>query len=200
MGAVLRSDSATAVMASPISIAMEYSEEEYAREVLQLGMGQREALYDEDLVQQAERLGIVVARPEVPEKYKKNIQGSLTESADTSTASRARTGSSGSLGSASTGITSRGSFEHVNPLRANPTQVHTKPQLKGEPSFSEYEKYIVQHTPKEARKSANSPPPIPTEPAPSLFSVSTKKSFSSVRNGFKTKFRFGRQKPQEEKK
>lgn len=199
MGGSIRKDSATEIPASVGSVAMEYNDEEYIREVLQFKPGHTEALYDGNLVQQAEKLGIVIARPLLPDNYKKDVQKSLSESADTATTYHVRTGSSGSLESASTGITSRSSFEHqINPLRANPIDAEKRPEIKRDLSFSEYEKYLLKHQPAESKASPHIPPPIPSEPAPSLFSVSTKKSYSSIKNGFKTKFRLGRSKKTQE--
>jgi hypothetical protein len=172
----------------------EHDEEDYIREVLQLARGQTEAQLDDNFIQCAQKLGIVI-RPPTPIEDAHVIQCSLSGSADTIQSHHARTFSSGSMGSTSTGLTSRSSHE-LN--RHNNTTPHLRKRLssKRSLSFTEYEKYLTHHEAQDvARKApAASPIPIPSEAAPSLFSVSTQRSFASIKNSFRTRFKLRRTK------
>lgn len=167
----------------------EYIDRDYASEVLQLE-GQTEALFDEQLAKTAEALGISISRPSTAIDGRHATHDSMCESANT-VPSHHRTTSSGSHGSASTGMTSRSSNDQLKDSAE--TLQHTK-RMSGRRSlsFSEYEKYLAQHEVHESIKPFLLPP-IPAEPAPSLFSVSTSKSYRSIRSGIKNRFRLRRQ-------
>lgn len=194
MVVVIQSKSVADVQRSEGTLPVEYSDEEYVYEVLQLDRGQTEAFFDSDLAQQAQKLGITITIPSSQNEFQHGAQQSLSESADTATTRHARTLSSGSQGSASTGLTSRSSDDFVNPLVAHPTKVRKRPSSSRSLSFAEYEKYLAQHHAQNTRKLTPAPPPIPSEPAPSLFSVSTRKSYTSIKNGFRNKFKLRRNK------
>jgi hypothetical protein len=165
----------------------EYNDRDYIREVLQLDEGRTETSFDEELAKEAESLGIVVEKPE-PAEGKENAHHSMCESAITVASHHARTASSGSQGSNSTGMTSRSSLDTAMPTTRKRSTAHRKSL-----SFGEYEKFLTQA--EEDRKQENmaySPPPIPPEPAPSLFSVSTRRSYVSIRNGIRNRFRLRR--------
>jgi hypothetical protein len=165
----------------------EYNDRDYIREVLQLDEGRTETSFDEELAKEAESLGIVVEKPE-PTEGKENAHHSMCESAITVASHHARTASSGSQGSNSTGMTSRSSLDTAMPATRKRSTAHRKSL-----SFGEYEKFLTQA--EEDRKQENmaySPPPIPPEPAPSLFSVSTRRSYVSIRNGIRNRFRLRR--------
>ena len=163
------------------TLPTDYSDSDYARDVLQLEKGQTEDAIDRSLTREAENLGITIARPATPSK---NPHISMCESAITVGSHHARTGSTGSEGSHSTGMTSRSSTGDTHTL-------HARPSLpRRSLSFSEYERYLAQTEGQDAAKLGYPPPPIPSEPAPSLFSVSTRRSYVSIKNGFKNRFRF----------
>ena len=171
---------------SGTTVPFEYNDSDYIREVLQLDDGITEALFDEHLVEQASKLGIAISRPSTPTPQ--NIAHiSMCESAITS--HHARTASTGSQESASTGMTSRSSNEQVDHL--TPPQARKRPSSRRSLSFSEYEKYLTQIEQAEA-KTGLVPNPMPSEPAPSLFSVSTRRSYVSIKNGLKSRFRLKR--------
>ena len=163
------------------TLPTEYSESDYARDVLQLEHGQTEDAIDRNLTKEAEELGIAIARPPTAND---NPHVSMSESAMTVASHHARTGSTASEGSHSTGMTSRSSTGDTNTLHAN------RPVSRRSLSFSEYEKYLIQTEAQEAAKSGYNPPPIPFETAPSLFSVSTRRSYVSIKNGIKSRLRF----------
>ncbi|KAI9050661.1 hypothetical protein LZ554_005817 [Drepanopeziza brunnea f. sp. 'monogermtubi'] len=172
-------------------------DEDYVREVLQLE-GQTEALLDQRLLEEAESLGIAVPISiQIPIPISptpaEGHHATRCESANT-TPSHHRTASSGSHGSASTGMTSRFSSELLlASTRATPPQQAKKRiSARRSLSFSEYEKYLAQqHEALEHRKPS---PPVLSEPAPSLLSVSTSKSFASIKSGFKNRFKLRRTK------
>jgi hypothetical protein len=169
------------------TLPTEYSDSDYAREVLQLEDGQTEEGVDQDLTKEAEKLGIIISRPPTPND---NPHISMCESAITVGSHHARTGSTGSEASDSTGMTSRSSNEQLE--NSTPLHARKRSSSRRSLSFSEYEKYLAQTEAQDAAKSGYNPPPIPNEPAPSLFSVSTRKSYVSIKNGFKNRFRFRR--------
>lgn len=167
-------------------IPAEFNDDDYFREVLQLDEGRTEAFFDDDLTREAEKLGITITRLPTPNQ---NSYDSLCESAVT-VASHQRTASSGSQGSNSTGITSTSSNEHFDTF--TPMQSRKRNSARRSLSFSEYEKYLGQMEKQHNSTLGLVPPPIPAEPAPSLFSVSTRRSYQSIRNGFKNRFRLRR--------
>lgn len=159
---------------------VELNDADYTREVLQLQDGLTEDAYDDVLTKEAEKLGIIIARSPTPSQAAYN---SVRESAITATSHHARTTSTGSQGSISTGLTSRSSFGDLTP-----SQTKKRPNLRRSLSFSRYENLAVQ-----TLAGFNSPQ-SPTEPAPSLFSVSTRRSFSSIRSGIKNRFKLRKSK------
>ncbi len=192
MSPVLRKRSLSDMQHADSPLPAEFSDRDYIVEVLQLDEGQTEALVDESLTMEAERLGITISRPNTPsdERRRHATHDSLCESAGT-TPSHHRTASSGSHGSASTGITSRSSNEQLDNQQAR-----KRSSARRSLSFTEYEKYLAQygaHTTKPVL-----PPPPPAEPAPSIFSVSTRKSYVSIKNGFRNRFKMRRTKSSQE--
>lgn len=176
-------------------VPAEYNDEDYFHEVLQLDDGQTEALVDEKLTQEAENLGITISRPPAP-NTQNATHNSMCESAMTLASHHARTASSGSQGSVSTGMTSRSSNEQLD--NSTPLHARKRPISRRSLSFAEYEKYLAQHEAQEAMKMGIVPPPMPSEPAPSLFSVSTRRSYVSIKNGIKHRFRLRRNKTYQE--
>jgi hypothetical protein len=176
------------------AVPTEYNDSDYFREVLQLEDGLTEAVFDDALVQDAEAVGITISRPTTPADHDQNVaHNSMCESAATVGSHHARTFSSGSQGSDSTGITSRTSNEQSD----NSARPHMRRRTmsKRTLSFSEYEKYLAHAEAQDNALRGFIPPPMPIEPAPSLFSVSTRrsiKSMKSIKKGIQRRFQFRR--------
>lgn len=160
---------------------IEYNDADYFREVLQWeGQEQTEALFDERLNKEAEKLGISITSPSTDE---------ITNTCESpfSHLHHTHTSSSVSQDSDSTGLTSRSSTEHLE-IPSIP-QPWKRNAVRRSLSFSGYEKYVKQV---DAQTATPSPLPIPVsspEPAPSLFSISSRRSYASLRNGIKIRFR-----------
>ncbi|TAQ89517.1 hypothetical protein B7494_g2171 [Chlorociboria aeruginascens] len=171
-------------------IKMQCDEGGYLREVLQLGDGERESLLDEHLQQEASRLGIPIAVPTIADE---EAYIPLRDSAITVESHRVRTASTVSRASSSTGKTSRLSDEDDHLSLGDGVE---RSALKRPLSFSEYDRFLAHMGPQKPSTMLNSPsiPPIPAEPPPSLFSVSTKRSISSVKSRLKTRFKLRRKK------
>jgi hypothetical protein len=161
------------------TVPFDYADDDYTREVLQLDEGQTEDDVDQNLSKEAEKLGIAIT---IPPRPNDNPHISMCDSAITVESHHARTGSTGSEGSHSTGLTSRSS-EDTSTLRERSS---TRRSL----SFSEYDKYLAQTEAQDAAKSGYNALQIRSEPAPSLFSVSTRRSYVSIKNGIRSRFRF----------
>lgn len=141
----------------------EFNDQDYCKDVLQLDQERTEDLLDQELINEAATFGIEVPRPS-----KAHI--SVCDSTATVESRHARTGSTASRTSLSTNATSRSSSDG----KSRPSA-----------SFSSYDRFIEQ--------AADAPdehplPPAP-EPAPSIFSVSTRKSYSSIKSGITNRFR-----------
>lgn len=165
----------------------EFNDIEYVREVLRLDDGKTEAILDATFTTLAEELGITTTttRP----SSRNGAHASMCDSSATFTTNHARTGSTTSRHSTSTGITSRSSneaiYENGNSARRS--------EVRNSVSFTEYEKLVQDTEAQLLITTGIAPPPIPTtKTAPSLFSVSTRKSYSSFKSNFKNKFRFRR--------
>ncbi|RDW76998.1 hypothetical protein BP6252_05051 [Coleophoma cylindrospora] len=159
----------------------EFSDKDFAREVLQLGEHPSEAALDEDIAQRAEKHGITISRPPTAND---NPQDSLR--ASTVDSHHARTSSTDSQDSDSTGVTSRSSQEHLNSSASSILRRRGTAKSRKSQSFCEYERYVLQ-TEQQIPKLGFVPPPAPAEPAPSLFSMSSRKSYLSIKNGFKAR-------------
>lgn len=171
---------------------MVYTDSDYIREVLQLENGLTEALFDASLVQEAEELGITLSRPATPTEKEHHVaHNSVCTSADTveSHVFHARTFSSGSHGSNSTDMTS---WSNGQPEIAVGPQTKIRSMAKRSLSFSEYEKYLARAEAQDNALRGFASPALLPEPAPSIFSVSTRrsiKSIKSIKNGLKSKLR-----------
>jgi hypothetical protein len=169
-------------LAVAIDTIEEFRHSIYDREVLQLDQGTEEA-FDSKLASEAEALGIEIPAEAV--KIGHAAQTSLCESSDTTISGHARSGSSGSQESASTELTSEdeGTANGGSPI------LRTRSGRGRSRSFGEYDRYLA-HTAKQSGGSGHyahlKPPP---EPAPSLFSVSTRKSYSSIKSSIKARLR-----------
>jgi len=176
------------------AVPTEYNDSDYFREVLQLENGLTEAVLDDSLIQDAEAVGITISRPASPADHDHNVaHNSMCESAATVVSHHARTFSSGSQGSDSTGLTSRSSNEQSDTSVRR--HVRRRTMSKRTLSFSEYEKYLAHAEAQDNALRGFLSPPMPAEPAPSLFSVSTRrsiKSIKSIKKGIQRKFQFRR--------
>jgi hypothetical protein len=165
----------------------EFSDRQYARDVLWLENITEETL-DEELSNEATALQI-----EIPGIVLETREGHVSscESTATTTSRHTRTGSTGSQDSTSTGATSRSSAEQ---LPANSTSISQK-RSRGRRflSFSEYEKFLAQA---DGQQSSSGPEvcAILPEPALSIISVSTRKSYKSVKDGIKNRLKFRKDK------
>ncbi|KAH8667598.1 hypothetical protein BGZ60DRAFT_52937 [Tricladium varicosporioides] len=170
---VLRKRSVTETQITDVAVA-DYNDTEYLREVLQVDGRKTEAQIQDALEKEAESLGITLPRPATAKTEHNVADSSLTVSSH-----HARTASSGSGDSSSTGITSRSSNEF---------DTSWPPSRKRRSlSFSEYAKYLAQTEAQERSALGLAPPIAPTEPTPSLFSVSTRKSYASLKKGIRTR-------------
>ncbi|TVY23908.1 putative E3 ubiquitin-protein ligase [Lachnellula hyalina] len=173
-------------------VPLEYNDADYFREVLHLEDGLTEALLEDALVQDAKCLGVSI--PAISAEEDQNVAyNSVRESAVTVASHHARTSSSGSQGSNSTGISSTSSHEPSD----NAAGPQTKRRLiaKKSLSFSEYTKYIANTEAQDHALRGSVYPPIAPSPAPSLFSVSTRrslKSFKRFKKDVQAKLRFRR--------
>jgi len=162
----------------------ELSEEGYLKEVLHVTAKQSEAEVVDELVAKASALGIATSsRPSTPGKQ--NI--SSAESATTDGTRHARTLSTDSAGSHSTALTAY-SFTQ-GPAKMEPQQKAAAKRAARGLSFSQYDEYLKQVDPnlKQPKLPKAPPPPPPPDAAPSLFSVSTRKSFVSIKKTLRTK-------------
>lgn len=155
------------IAASNGSTLAEFNDTDYFDQVLSFQGGPNtEEDIDRILAEEAAILGVEVAPPIT--SYE-----SLYDSTGTVQSRHARTGSSASQASVSTNATSRSSTEDAKSQNT---------------SFDEYDQFIQQ---------LDLYPPLPSQhtgQAPSLFSVSTKKSYSSIKDGIKNRFRMRRNK------
>lgn len=153
----------------------EYNDGEYFSEVLRLESGTTEDALDAALARQASALGIKIE----PTDNLQHGHSSVCESTATAVSGHVRTGSSGSLDSISTGMTSPRSSDDNTSNRPN----SLKGGLRRSTSFTEYEGFLTR-----ANITMAMELPVPGDPAPSLISVSTRRSMISIRNGIRSRF------------
>ncbi|RDL31495.1 Uncharacterized protein BP5553_09704 [Venustampulla echinocandica] len=174
----------------------EYSNRDYVREVLQLqrqlGNDQAEALVDETLVQEAETWGIAITTTVPGPATSKGGQdqnaadNSNPPSKSTVALHHTRCPSSGSHETNSTVGTSRSSREQAdNPARP---QFRRRSSSKKTLSFSDYEKYLAEVRAQDNTQVEYVAPPAPKDPAPTLFSLSTRKSHAGIKKRLKRSF------------
>ncbi|KAI0838216.1 hypothetical protein F5Y06DRAFT_52472 [Hypoxylon sp. FL0890] len=166
----------------------ELREADYLTQVLQLSPEKSEA-YLNELIMKATKLGIAMSCPSsVASIDKRNPSGA--ESSVTIDTNHARTTSTGSEGTASTNLTSNSS----NNGFPEPTgRIITRKRSRAL-TFALYENYLAQVEPNLNQPKFISPSPTETESAPSIFSVSTSRSYLSLRRGL-SKLRRKRKNP-----
>ncbi|KAI9893075.1 MAG: hypothetical protein M1814_000622 [Vezdaea aestivalis] len=172
----------------------------YCRHVLQLESSQTEDGIDSFYHREALDLGIELAPDDLEEP-----SGTLTNSASTATVTSANVRSrTSSRASQSTGITAPSAHAHAPPLlhsKSSPPHAHGM-TLRRSLSFTEYERFLAQAQSRDLAFLAVSPVSLPTpspalspSSAPSLFSVSTRKSYFSIKRGIgRIGGRFGKSK------
>jgi len=184
----LRKRSLSDMQYTDATLPAEYNSLDYFREVLQLEVGYTESSLDEALDKEAERYGISTSRPT---SSNENTESSLCESADT-TDSHHRTISSGSQESnGGTESTSKTSFEQLNQPPISPLTKKRPLSVRRSVSFSDYDKYLLQIDP--AGTNAIVRPSLPSKPTPS-FSISSRRSYATIKEGLKTRLKLRRSK------
>ncbi|KAI1100980.1 hypothetical protein F4804DRAFT_25755 [Jackrogersella minutella] len=164
----------------------ELREADYLNQVFELSPEKTEE-YINELIMKATNLGIVISRPSSTTSTNDKRNPSGAESSVTIDTNHARSASTGSHDSASTNVTSHSS----NNGRPEPTgRMITRKRSKAL-TFAQYENYLAQVDPNLNQPKFISSSPTETETAPSILSVSTRKSYISLKRGI-TKFRHRR--------
>lgn len=144
---------------------------------------------EQDLITRAAALGISIPTPPSPPE---DTNSPGAESDATLSSTHARNTSSGSDNTTDTAMTSNppsrpdtGAEPHENSPPLPSSRVRSRSL-----NFSTYDKYLAQLEPNLCQPKFHKRLPEPTNPAPSIFSVSTRKSYISIKNGFKAKVRW----------
>ncbi|KAI2617065.1 hypothetical protein GGR54DRAFT_210286 [Hypoxylon sp. NC1633] len=167
----------------------ELKDADYSNQVLLLSPETTEAYLD-GLITKATNLGIAISRPSSAASIDDKRNPSGAQSSITVDTNHARTTSTGSEGSASTNITSHSS----NNGSPNPsTRVLTRKRSRAL-TFALYENHLVQVDPILKQPKFLSSSPTETESTPSIFSVSTSRSYLSIKRGL-SKLRHRRKTP-----
>lgn len=145
-----------------------------------------------DLTHRAAALGISLPPPPSPSEDT-NCPDPESDAALSST--HARNTSSGSDNTADTAMTSNPPSRPDTGAgqRENPPPLPSSRARSRSLNFSTYDKYLAQLEPNLCQPKILKRPPTPTDNAPSIFSVSTRKSYISIKNGLKAKVRWKRQ-------
>ncbi|OHF03436.1 IBR domain-containing protein [Colletotrichum orchidophilum] len=166
----------------PVMTTPEDGEAEYSAQVLRLSSQRSEAIVEEELLAKATALGISTSRF----SHDKRNTSSAESQTSTIATQHVRTFSTASRGSASTTLTSHPSLNAV-PIAADvPPQSLARKRSKSL-SFSQYDKYLSQIDPNMHQpKIQKTPPPIPHDTsAHSLFSVTSRRSYFSIKEGMR---------------
>ncbi|KAK8074679.1 hypothetical protein PG997_009342 [Apiospora hydei] len=175
----------------------ELSDADFLSQVLQTRADNTERWLD-DLINKAASLGIQISRPSTALSAPAEPSNFRTaESSVTLDTSHTRTASTGSNGSSSTAMTSDDdNHQHFPPQKPNNNSTTTNNNNNNNSiltrrrsrnlTFAHYDKYLAQINPNMNQPKFLSalPPPPERTLAPSLFSVSTRKSYNGLRNGF----------------
>lgn len=169
------------------SSSQEFDDLDYDREVLQLE-GTCEMAVDEALMREATTLGVDLSQAFVASQ-KGHI--SVCDSAATVGSEHIRTSSMESEASASTGITSISSNGRST---AGLPPITLKINEKRPLSFSTYDHFLAQLEAQEQARIAALGHIASSKRAPSIFSVSTQKSYNGPKGSFKSHFKLRRNK------
>ncbi|KAI3320769.1 IBR domain-containing protein [Xylariaceae sp. AK1471] len=148
---------------------------DYHNEVLLMSADSHDSYLD-NLIMKAANLGISFAQSSTANSLSNNHNNSGAESNATLDTSHARSVSTGSQGSASTTLTSHSSNDGHNFTG----KILTRRRSRGL-SFRQYERYLSQINPNLGQPKFLASPPPEVEAAPSLFSMTTRKSYKSIR-------------------
>jgi hypothetical protein len=167
--------------------SQEFNDTDYEREVLQLD-GTCETAVDEALMREATTFGVDLSQTFIASQ-KGHI--SICDSAATVGSEHIRTSSMESEASASTGITSISSAARstagVPPITRKITEKRPLP-------FSAYDRFLAQLDALEQARIEALGHIASSKRAPSIFSVSTQKSYNGLRSSFKSHFKLRRSK------
>lgn len=166
----------------------EFRQSTYGKEVLLLEDLTEDA-FDEELAKEAAALGIEV-KPVAKPQNGHTVHTSLCESAGTVPSGHTRSGSSGSQASASTALSSRSSDD--SPAAGILPIPRRLSAGRRSLSFADYDKYLTQSEKQQEASGHGYAHLLPLEPAPSLFSVSTRKSYTSFKNSIKGRLKLRR--------
>jgi hypothetical protein len=169
------------------SSSREFNEADYNREVLQLE-GACETAVDVALMREATTLGVDLSQTFVASQ-KGHV--SVCDSAATVGSEHIRTSSMESEASASTGITSISSNERST---AGMPPITRKISEKRPLSFSVYDRFLAQLESQEQARIEALGHIVSSRRAPSIFSVSTQKSYNGLKSSFKSHFKLRRNK------
>lgn len=170
----------------PIAALAELNDVDYLVEVLQPEDNVSEEEIAKGLATRAEALGIAI-RPHTPLEHSNIGAGSDTTAAST----HVRNTSAGSNETTDTALTTPSSPTTACPESLDQANLSTSPRARPRClTFSQYDKYLAQVEP-----NLNQPrfikQTIPmTDTTASIFSVSTRKSVVSIKNGIKAKVRW----------
>ena len=169
------------------SLSQEFNDADYDREVLQLE-GTCETAVNEALMLEARTLGVDLSQTFVASQ---NGHISVCDSAATVGSEHIRTSSMESEASASTGITSISSNERST---AGVPPITRKINERRPLSFSAYDRFLAQLEAQEQARIEALGHIASSKRAPSIFSVSTQKSYNGLKNSFKNHFKLRRNK------
>jgi hypothetical protein len=167
--------------------SQEFNDADYDREVLQLE-GTCETAVDEALAREAVTLGVDLSQTFV---LSQNGHISVCDSAATIGSDHLRTSSMESEASASTGLTSISS--NGRSITGIPP-ITRKMSEKRPLSFSAYDRFLAQLEAQEQARIEALGHIVSSKRAPSIFSVSTQKSYNGIKSSFKSHFRLRRNK------
>ncbi|KAI0119093.1 hypothetical protein F4814DRAFT_226016 [Daldinia grandis] len=156
----------------------ELREADYLTQVLQLSSEKTEA-YLNELIMKATTLGITISQPSSAVSIRNKRNPSGAKSSITIDTNHGRTASTGSEGSASTALTSHPSTDGYPEITGRSIARKRSKAL----TFAQYENYLAQADPNLNQPKFISPSPTESESAPSIFSVSTNKSYLIVKRG-----------------
>lgn len=168
-------------------VPQEFNDADYDREVLQLE-GTCETAVDEALTREAITLGVDISQTFVSSQIG---HVSVCDSTATVGSEHLRTSSMESEASASTGITSLSSNEQSI---ASMPPITRKITEKRPLSFSAYDRLLAQLEAQEQARIEALGHTVSSKRAPSIFSVSTQKSYNGMKNSFKSHFKLRRNK------
>lgn len=184
MGSLAGQTSSSPDMARPppLMTTPDDGEAEYRAQVLRLSSQRSEADVEEELVAKATALGIPTSRF----AHDKRNTSSAESQTSTIATQHVRTFSNASRDSASTTLTSHPSL-HAVPIAADVPPHSLARKRSKSLSFSQYDKYLSQIDPNiHQPKIQKAPPAIPHDTtAHSLFSVTSRRSYFSIKEGIR---------------